>query len=279
MRKLTTKPVTHVVNTHWHDDHHTGNAVYREAWPGVKFVGQTRTAEEMLSTGAKNRAGYVANAAGFAKRLRQLVAEKKTLGGAALTEQERLSYLSDAVLADKAATEWAPTPVLPPNVTLEDKLVLDPGKRTVEVLYLGRGHTGTDLLVHLPAEGILLVGDLVSWPVPLVGSTSHPAEFATTLRRALDLRPRMIVPGHGPVWRNDDSFPRLVLRLLESIRDQAAAAVARGETLEQARGSVDLAEFRKAIAGDSQGWGFAFDNYVSSPAVAVAYEEAQAKHR
>ena len=277
MRKVTNKSVTHVVNTHWHDDHHTGNAVYREAFPGVVFVGQTRTAEEMLSTGAENRAGYIKNAGGFAKHLRTLVEEKKTLDGSPLSEQERLSYLSDAVLADKAATEWAATPVITPTLTLDDKLVLQHGTRTIEVLYLGRGHTGTDLVVHLPKERILLVGDLVSWPVPLVGSTSHPADFAATLRKALELKPDIIVPGHGPVWRNgDDAYPRLVLRLLESIRDQVAAAVARGETLEQARKSVDLAEFRKTIAGDSHGWAFAFDNYVSGPGIAAAYAEASA---
>lgn len=276
MKKITNKPVTHVVNTHWHDDHHTGNVVYRDAFPGVKFVGQTRTAEEMLSTGAKNRQGYVENAGGFAKHLRALVEQKKTLNGAVLTEEERVSYLSDAILADKAATEWASTPVITPTVTLEDKLVLKRGKRTIEILYLGRGHTGTDLVVNLPKEKILLLGDLASWPVPLVGTTSHPAEFATTLRRALDLKPTTIVPGHGPVWK-DDAYPRLVLRLLESIRDQTAAAVSRGETLDQAKKSVDLGEFRRSIAGDSQGRAFAFDNYVVEPGITVAYQEAKAK--
>lgn len=65
--------------------------------------------------------------------------------------------------------------------------------------------------------------------------------------------------------------------MIESIRDQTAAAVSRGETLEQAKKSVDLREFRKAIAGDSQGRAFAFDNYVVDPGITVAYEEAKAK--
>ena len=73
----------------------------------------------------------------------------------------------------------------------------------------------------------------------------------------------------------DDAYVRLVARLLASIRDQTAAAVARGETLEQARKSVDLSEFRKAIAGDSQLRKLGFDNYVADPGVAVAYREAK----
>lgn len=52
MKKITNKPVTYVVNTHWHDDHHTGNVAYRDAFPGVKFVGQSRTATLVAATRA-----------------------------------------------------------------------------------------------------------------------------------------------------------------------------------------------------------------------------------
>ena len=123
---------------------------------------------------------------------------------------------------------------------------------------------------------LAIVGDLVSWPVPLVGTTSHPSDFASTLQHLLALEASVVVPGHGPVQR-DDTYVRLVARLLAAVRDRTAAAVARGETLEQARKSVDLSEFRKAIAGDSALRGFAFDNYVAGPGVAVAHREAQAK--
>src|SRR5262245_56736619 len=33
LREITPKPVRYVINTHWHDDHHDGNFVYRETWP------------------------------------------------------------------------------------------------------------------------------------------------------------------------------------------------------------------------------------------------------
>jgi cyclase len=122
-----------------------------------------------------------------------------------------------------------------------------------------------------------VAGDLVVAPVPLVGNPqSHVREWALTLGKVIALRPSVIVPGHGPVMR-DDSFVRTLAEMFASISKQAEAAVARGETLEQARRSVNLEEFRKAFAGDSQLRSFLFHNYVAVPAVAAAYRQASAK--
>src|SRR6478672_8894632 len=41
LKKTTTKPVRYVINTHWHDDHIRGNKGYRDAYPGVEFIGQS----------------------------------------------------------------------------------------------------------------------------------------------------------------------------------------------------------------------------------------------
>jgi cyclase len=276
LRRITDKPVRYVVNTHWHDDHLAGNQVYRDAFPGVQFVGQVRTREELSTTGADNRNQAKEGGPGFAQALRKRVEEGKSLTGAPLTDEERAAYLSDARLVERYVADLPGLDIVFPTVAVSDKLVIDDGSRTIEILHLGRGHTGADLVVHLPKERVAIVGDLVSWPVPLVGTTSHPADFASTLDRLLALEAAAIVPGHGPVMK-DDTYLRLVSRLLASIRDQTAAAVAKGETLEQARKSVDLSEFRRAIAGDSALLQFAFDNYVAGPGVAVAHREAQSK--
>lgn len=276
LRRITDKPVRYVVNTHWHDDHLAGNQVYRDAFPGVQFVGQVRTREELSTTGADNRNQAKEGGPGFARALRKRVEEGKSLTGAPLTDEERAAYLSDARLVERYVADLPGLDIVFPTVAVSDKLVIDDGSRTIEILHLGRGHTGADLVVHLPKERVAIVGDLVSWPVPLVGTTSHPADFASTLDRLLALEAATVVPGHGQVMK-DDTYLRLVARLLASIRDQTAAAVAKGETLEQVLKSVDLSEFRRAIAGDSALRQFAFDNYVAGPGVAVAHREAQSK--
>src|SRR6185369_11048490 len=135
---------------------------------------------------------------------------------------------------------------------------------------------GADLVVYLPKEKIAACGDLIVLPVPLIGSTSYPLEYGATLENLLKLDAGIIIPGHGAVQR-DDSYIRLMIRLLNSIKQQTEAAVQRGENLEQLRKSVNLEEFRKAFAGDSQHKSFIFQNYVFLPATAAAYQQLTEK--
>lgn len=278
LRKITAKPVRYVVNTHWHDDHITGNRVWRDAYPGVEFVGHTSAAADMAGVGETNRQGLRANAGNFAAALRKRIAEGTSLAKAPITEEEKGSYASDAGLIDQYLADVPQMEIIPPTLSVESRLVLQGSKRTIEILHLGAGHSRADLVVWLPQERIAITGDLVVWPVPLVGSTSFPSAFATTLEKLIALKPAVMVPGHGPVMR-DDAHARLVKDTLDSITSQTRAAVARGETLEQARKSVDLERYRSAFAGDSAARRFIFDGYVAGPGVAAAYEEARLRAR
>ena len=47
----------------------------------------------------------------------------------------------------------------PPNVTFTDSMAIHKGGREVQLLFLGRGHTGGDTMVFLPAERIVFTGD------------------------------------------------------------------------------------------------------------------------
>jgi cyclase len=273
LRRITSRPVRWLVNTHYHDDHVTGNAVWRDAYPGVEIVGHANMVADMATVGARNREGMTRALPGLLGFFRTLLATGRSVSGKPITDEERVAYAGDSALAARYLAEAPTLRVTPPTRTFTDRLVLAAGRRPVEVRWLGAGHTRGDAVVWLPDERIVVAGDLVVLPVPTVGSTSIPGAFGATLDSLVALRPAMIVPGHGPVLR-DDAYVRDVSRMLASLRRQAAAAVARGETLEQARQSVDLGEFRARFAGDSQLRGVVFDQYVVSPGVAAAWREA-----
>src|SRR6185436_12388885 len=138
-----------------------------------------------------------------------------------------------------------------PTITVRDRLTLERGTRIIDILHLGRGHTAADLVVHLPKEGIAATGDLVVWPVPLVGDPqSHIAEWATTLGRLRELHASILVPGHGPILR-DDTYVKTLEEMFTSIAAQAQEAVKSGATGDAARRKIDLQPWRQSLAGDS----------------------------
>jgi cyclase len=276
IRRVTDKPVRYVVNTHWHDDHITGNRVYQDAFPNVEFIGHVSAPADMAGMGATNRKGLIDALPQALPQFRDVLKGGKRSDGTALSDEDRTAIASDIALGEQYLAEVPMLRIIPPTVAVTDHMALHWGTRTIDIRFLGRGHTPGDLVVHLPAEGIVFAGDLVTWPVPLVGSTSLPGDFAATLGALRALGATVIVPGHGPLMR-DDKYVQLVQRMLISVRDQTAAAVARGETLEQARKSVNLSTFRSEIAGGSRLRDRVFSTYVEGPAIARAYEDAKAK--
>ena len=124
-----------------------------------------------------------------------------------------------------------------PTTTFEESLTLDLGNRTVELRYLGRGHTSGDLVVWLPGERILFAGDLVeAQAAPYMGD-AHVADWSTTtLDEVAALQPTQLVGGRGPVVRDDEvataiedtrAFLRTTLEGTRAVKD-------RGRTIKEA---------------------------------------------
>jgi cyclase len=276
LRQLTDKPVKYVINTHWHDDHIMGNQVFRDAFPGAEFVGHEKMREYLPTTGLANRkqAMSAQGYPGFIAFLKSLLEKNRSVSGGPLDEEERATYKSDIRIAERYMAENSNVQIVLPTITVKERLTLYRDGRRVEILYTGRGHTSGDLVVHLPREGVLITGDLVIWPVPYVGNPqSHPGEWGSALDKLIALRPTAIIPGHGPVLR-DDSYLRLMSRLFASMKQQVEKAVERGETLEQARKSINLDEFQNIFAGNSRIRRDIFGSYVTGAGLAAAYTDA-----
>ena len=63
-------------------------------------------------------------------------------------------------------------------------------------------------------------------------------------------------------------------RLFAAISQQVSAAVARGETEQQARKNINLTEMKNSFAGNSQIRKEIFDSYVTGPAISAAFADA-----
>lgn len=277
LKKITDKPVSFVINTHWHDDHIIGNAAWRAAYPGVRFIGHASLHDYLPGTGLKNREGMIAGAPQFAAQMQSQMDQGKNLRNEPIDDEERASYASDIALVAHYMKVVPGAPIVLPDIAVQDRLALRRGARSIDVIHPGHGHTAGDLVVWLPRERIVATGDLVVWPIPLVGSEqSNVRQWIAALDAVLALKPAILVPGHGPVFE-DERHARSMRDLFVDIAGQVDAAVARGETLEQIHKTIDLARWRDRFAGDSRVRRFAFGMYVAGPAVDAAYRAAAEK--
>jgi glyoxylase-like metal-dependent hydrolase (beta-lactamase superfamily II) len=87
----------------------------------------------------------------------------------------------------------------PPFVTVAvpHRKVIHLGTTDVEVLFLGRAHTGADLQVYLPKEKVLFMSEVyLHWLFPAMRS-AYGAEWIQTLKNAETIDATWFIPGHG----------------------------------------------------------------------------------
>ena len=275
IRGVTTKPVRFLVNTHWHYDHNNGNAEYVKAFPGIQIVAHAETRRIMDVNGPGYFAAVVDSGSAWNRTLRELkarLAAGKAESGAALTEAERRALTENIAAREVEQRELRTATYSGPTLTFDRTVVFDLGGRDVQVMNFGRGNTPGDAVVHLPAERIVVAGDLVVAPVPFAFN-SYPAQWIVALRSLAGLDGRIIDPGHGPIMR-DDAYVRELIALLESAVSQARVLARRRVPLEQAVKQIELEPFRARFARGDRVMNTWFDELVGA-LPERAYREAR----
>ncbi len=148
------KDFKYLINTHFHHDHVCGNQVYAEA----TIVGHRSVPEGMKEelTGE-----------GLAKRIEQFKGmvqdwgerQKKAEAG---SRDDR--FFREGVALLKATIGELQSGFVPtfPSVLFDKSLTLNMGDMTVELYSVGGTHTTSDIIVFVPEEGLVAMGDM--WP-------------------------------------------------------------------------------------------------------------------
>ncbi|MBC7895577.1 MAG: MBL fold metallo-hydrolase [Cytophagaceae bacterium] len=209
IRKVTPLPITWYVVGSDHGDHTAGNSV--------------------LPAGIR----YVVHAASRAQLQRDSMSAMAAFTRAA---------------ADSAA-KGAPAPapravVVPPTAMASDREVIEVGGIQVQVLFLGRAHTGGDLLVYLPREKILFMGEAYLNRVFPAMRSAYGAEWIATIDRALALDATRYVPGHGfieePAVSREElvTYRQALVDVIAEVRRLHALGLTPEQAVSQARWGV-----------------------------------------
>jgi glyoxylase-like metal-dependent hydrolase (beta-lactamase superfamily II) len=104
----------------------------------------------------------------------------------------------------------APPVIVPPAAMTGDRQAVNVGGIDVQVLFLGRAHTGGDLHVHLPRQRILFMSEAYLNRVFPAMRSAYPSEWVGVIDKALALDVDRYVPGHGFIEEPKASREELV---------------------------------------------------------------------
>jgi len=190
----------YVINTHAHDNHASGNVLF----PGATIVGHENLAQDMewlirRRTDPDRKRREVDRYSAILRDLQTALPRY-----AAQPLYARL-IRSDLIFYDLFVQDLQEGyEVVKPAVTFSDTHTLDLGDLTLELLFFGKGHSTSDILIYVPQERLLVSGAVAyqAYRVPEIGEESHREDvhrFIAVLDRLLadDVKIEHVIPGHS----------------------------------------------------------------------------------
>ena len=107
------------------------------------------------------------------------------------------------------------------DITFDKEHTIDLGGVQVRVIAMGYNHTRGDTATFVEPDGVLFSGDVSMSALPAAGGNSSIATWIASQDRFAALKPRHVVPSHGPM--GDASMIARNRDFLIAVRTRAAA--------------------------------------------------------
>ncbi|RDH81257.1 MAG: MBL fold metallo-hydrolase [endosymbiont of Galathealinum brachiosum] len=159
IKKITDKPVSHIFNTHVHGDHWLANEIIKQRYPSVEIIADPR----MI---------------------------KKAKAGAAQT------WLDNMLTMTEGATKG--TKIAYPDTAVSDGKQLKVAGLNFNIHSVGIAHSDTDIMIEYVEGSTFFTGDNVGYLRILRMSDGSFRDVIKALDRAISLKKKHYIPGHGP---------------------------------------------------------------------------------
>lgn len=243
IRRRTSLPIGWVVNTHWHGDHVFGNGVYRAADERTRIIAHPLTRDSIRIAGPRAIREQREQAQQSAARLRA------SLEQAPATDREPIARAIE--VREKYARTLDTLRLTEPDLLIADRMTVDLGGMVVEIHHAGPAHTPGDLIVTVPALGIVASGDLLE-DGALWLRGANVAGWRKVLEQLRASAPAVLLPSHGKVHRDH--------RLLDTQSAFLDDLVALGATL-TARDTAAVIAGMDTHRGPLDAWGVSGERF------------------
>jgi len=136
-----------------------------------------------------------------------------------------------------------------------DKKTITPGGEAIEILFLGRAHTGGDLSVYLPRQKILFMSEIFLNRVFPAMRSAYPTDWLGALTKAERMDVNIYIPGHGFTEKGDVSQEalRTYHKALDAVIAEATRLHKAGVPVEDAIKQANWGEYASWTLAKSQG--------------------------
>ena len=212
VKKLTSQPVRYLISTETHGDHHAGDFLFS---PPAVFIAHEGTAATL---------------------------KDREPGDPARVERLRAS--SPEMRAALEGYHF----VLP-QIEYRQKMTLNVGERTLELIYLKNAHSEADTAVWLPKERVLFSASVaVNNQFNVLRPWNDIPDILAATKMLKGLNPEVVIPGHGApgtvkIFEDQDQFYALLV-------DRVGKMVQDGKSLDQIKKELRMPEYDKWSAKD-----------------------------
>ena len=197
IRRVTDKPISHLVLTHYH---------------AVRVLGAS---------------AYGADQVIMSETARSMVAERGQEDWD--SEFQRFPRLFEGHESIPGLT-W-------PTTVFSGQMSVYLGSRRIDIMQLGRAHTAGDIVVWVPDEEIMFTGDIVEYRSACYCGDGHFADWIETLDEVAGFDPRAITPGRGDALSDRQTVEEALegtREFLDATYRPVARIAARGGSLKEA---------------------------------------------
>jgi glyoxylase-like metal-dependent hydrolase (beta-lactamase superfamily II) len=219
--QLTSNKITHVVNSHEHNDHIRGNQIFGS---DVDIISTVLTRAAIARNEPEN-----------------IKSERKTILKEIIDAQSKLDAEKDPKRRRELASlisymqgvskSHCELKTKLPNITFEHELAIHGTERTIKLLPLA-GHTSSDVVLCLPKERIAFMGDLLFVNIHPYLASGSPEQWKQSLAKVEGLGVQIVVPGHGAVGRS--ASLSMMLQYIQSLESIVVNMIKSGKPMEQA---------------------------------------------
>ncbi|MEE8604552.1 MAG: MBL fold metallo-hydrolase [Candidatus Aminicenantaceae bacterium] len=167
------KDFKYLINTHFHHDHTAGNQIYADA---------TIVGHKNILAGMKEEL----TGEGLVKLIDKFKGMQKDREEALKQldpESRDYKFAEEFIVCLKLAIPELQSGFVPtyPSVLFEKNLVLDMGDMTIELYSIGGMHTDSDIVIFVPEEGLVAIGDVAPDQMLPYIRKDLKSDFSTTL--------------------------------------------------------------------------------------------------